>query len=136
MRTVRCDPSAPRPVARMRVLIVEDELIIAIDVEASLSEEGHQVVGIARESETALGLGRRLRPDLALVDVHLVDGETGPEIAGHLKEMGIPVLFMTAHSGTLPDGMAGAPGGIPQPIAGHVLKRAVKWAGDRDSAPP
>ena len=120
----------------MRILIVEDELIIAIDVEASLSEEGHQVVGIARESETALGLGRRLRPDLALVDIHLVDGETGPEIARHLKDMGIPVLFMTANASTLPDGMAGALGVIPKPVATHVLKEAVKWVGDRNTGPP
>ena len=120
----------------MRILIVEDELIVAIGVEASLSEEGHQVVGIARESNTALGLGRRLRPDLALVDVHLVDGETGPEIAGHLKEMGIPVLFMTANASTLPDGMAGALGVIPKPIADRVLKGAVQWVNDRDADPP
>ena len=120
----------------MRILIVEDELIIAIDLEETLSEEGHQVAGIARESKTALGLGRRLRPDLALVDVHLVDGETGPEIAQHLKEMGIPVLFMTAHVGMLPDSMAGALGVIPKPFAAHVLKRAVRWVTDRDSDPP
>src|ERR671929_1756251 len=120
----------------MRVLIVEDELIIAIDVEASLAEEGHQVVGIARESETALALGRRLRPDLALVDMHLVDGETGPEIARHLKDMGVPVLFMTANASALPDGMAGALGVIPKPVAAHVLKGAVCWAADQDTDPP
>ena len=120
----------------MRILIVEDELIIAIDVEASLSEEGNQVIGIARESETALGLARRLTPDLALVDVHLVDGETGPEIARHLKDMGIPVLFMTANVSTLPDGMAGALGVIPKPVVPHVLKGAVRWAANRDVDPP
>lgn len=71
--------SAARFGWRMRILIIEDELVIAIHVETSLSEEGHQVVGIAREAEAALGLAQRLRPDLALVDVHLVDGESGPE---------------------------------------------------------
>src|ERR671926_605251 len=120
----------------MRILTVEDELLIAIDVEASLSEEGHQVVGIAREAGTALGLAQRLRPDLALVDVRLVDGETGPEIARHLKEMGIPVLFMTANASTLPDGMAGALGVIPKPVAAHVLKGAVCWVADQDTDPP
>ena len=120
----------------MRILIVEDELIIAIDLEETLSEEGHQVAGIARESKTALGLAQYLKPDLALVDMHLVDGDTGPEIARHLKEMGIPVLFMTAHSGTLPEGMAGALGVIPKPIAAHVLRDAVRWVGDRDLDPP
>lgn len=122
--------------AHMRILIVEDELVLAIDVEASLSEESHQVVGIARESETALRLGRRLRPDLALVDVQLVDGETGPEIARHLSDMGIPVLFMTANPERLPDGMAGALGIIPKPVASHVVKQAVEWVADRDSDPP
>ena len=120
----------------MRVLIIEDELVVAIHVETALSEEGHQIVGIARESETALALAGRLRPDLALVDVHLVDGETGPEIASHLKEMGVPVLFMTAQSGTLPDGMAGALGAIPKPVAEHVLKGAVRWIGERAADPP
>src|SRR5919206_4404630 len=120
----------------MRILIVEDELIIAIDLEETLSEEGHQVAGIARESKTALGLAQHLKPDLALVDMHLVDGDTGPEIARHLKDMGIPVLFMTANASALPDGMAGALGVIPKPVATHVLKGAVKWVGDRDLDPP
>src|ERR687884_1924868 len=120
----------------MRILIVEDELVIAIDLEETLSEEGHQVAGIARESETALGLAQRLRPDLALVDVHLVDGDTGPEIAEHLKEMGIPVLFMTANASTLPDGMAGALGAIPKPVAPHVLKQAVNWGAGHRTDPP
>ena len=120
----------------MRILIVEDELVIAIDLEETLSEEGHQVAGIARESKTALGLAQRLRPDLALVDVHLVDGDTGPEIARRLKEMGIPVLFMTANASVLPDGMAGALGAISKPVAPHVLRGAVRWAANRDSDPP
>ncbi len=120
----------------MRILIVEDELHLAIRVETSLFEEGHQIVGIARESETALALGRRLKPDLALVDVHLVDGETGPEIARHLKDMGIPVLFMTANPDELPDGMAGALGVVPKPVAERVLKGAAKWINDRDVDAP
>src|SRR5919199_5910480 len=120
----------------MRILIVEDELIIAIDLEEVLSEEGHQVAGIARGSETALGLAQRLKPDLALVDVHLVDGDTGPEIAPHLKEMGIPVLFMTANASTLPDGMAGALGILPKPVATHVVKQADRSVAGPGSDPP
>ena len=111
----------------MRVLIVEDELVVAIHVEAVLSEEGHQVVGIARESKMALALAGRLRPDLALVDVHLVDGETGPEIAGNLRDMKIAVLFMSANAEALPEGMADALGLIPKPVAEYVLKGAIRW---------
>ena len=111
----------------MRVLIVEDELVVAIHVEAVLSEEGHQVVGIARESKMALALAGRLRPDLALVDVHLVDGETGPEIAGHLRDMKIPVLFMSANAEALPEGMADALSLIQKPVFEYVLKGANRW---------
>ena len=50
--------------------------------------------------------------------------------------MGVPVLFMTANAATLPDGMAGALGVIPKPVAAHVLRQAVKWVGDRDADPP
>jgi hypothetical protein len=62
------------------------------------------------------------------VNVHLMDGDMGPEIAGHL-EMGIPIRFMDAYSETLPDGMVGALGRVPKPIAEHVLKSAIRWAG-------
>ncbi len=53
-----------------------------------------------------------------------------------LKDMGIPVLFMTANASTLPDGLADALGVIPKPVAAHVLKGAVRWVADRDSNPP
>ena len=53
-----------------------------------------------------------------------------------LKDMGIPVLFMTANAGTLPDGMAGALGAISKPVTPHVLKQAVRWITDRDSDTP
>ncbi len=50
--------------------------------------------------------------------------------------MGIPALFMTANASTLPDGMAGALGVIPKPVAAHVLKGAVCWVADQDTDPP
>ena len=61
---------------------------------------------------------------------------TDTEAARRLKDMGIPALFMTANASTLPDGMAGALGIIPKPVAAHVLKGAVRWVADRDSDPP
>ena len=81
----------------MRILVVEAELTIVIDVEACLSEKHHQAAGIAVSPKTALSLSRWRRPDLALVDVHPFDSETGPEIARCLKDLGIPVIIMTAN---------------------------------------
>lgn len=115
----------------MRILIVEDEVIIALHLEAALLAYGHRVIGFARDSRSAKVLAQDKHPDLALVDVKLADGETGPEIARHLNGMDILVLFMTANVDLVPDDFAGALGVIPKPIAEHMLKHAVSYAEDR-----
>ena len=117
----------------MRILVVEDKVIVAFHLEAALLDEGHRVVGFARDARSAKVLAGDKRPDLALVDVHLTDGETGPDVARHLTGIGIPVLFMTANADLLPDDLAGALGVIPKPVAEHVLKRAVDYAVARNS---
>ena len=116
----------------MRILVVEDEVIVAF-LEAALLDEGHRVVGFARDARSAKVLAGDKRPDLALVDVHLTDGETGLDVARPLTGIGIPVLFMTANADLLPDDLAGALGVIPKPVAEHVLKRAVDYAVARNS---
>ena len=121
----------------MRILVVEDEVIIAFHMEALLLEDGHRVVGLARDARSARVLAHDKNPDLALVDVVLVDGETGPEIARHLEAMGIPVLFVTASAGRLPPDLAGALGIVAKPITEHVLKSAVRYAdAHRRGQPP
>ena len=112
----------------MRVLVVEDEVIVAFHLEAVLLEDGHRVVGLARDARSAQILADDKNPDLALVDVMLVDGETGPEIARHLDAMCIPVLFVTASAERLPNDLAGALGIVAKPITEHVLNSAVRCA--------
>ena len=125
----------------MRILIIEDEVIIAFHLEAALLEDGHRVVGFARDSRSAAVLAHDKHPDLALVDVNLADGQTGPEIARHLTGMSILVVFMTANVELLPDDFAGALGVIAKPIPEHVLRDAVHYAearrrGERPDKPP
>lgn len=125
----------------MRILIIEDEVIVAFHIEATLLDEGHRVAGFARDALSAKVLAEDKRPDLALVDVNLTDGLTGPEVARHLTRMDIPVLFMTANIDLVPGDLAGALGVIPKPVAEHVLKHAVRYAesthrGERPSTPP
>lgn len=125
----------------MRILLVEDEVIVAMHLEATLLEEGHRVLGFARDARSAKILASDKRPDLALVDVNLADGETGPEIARHLTGIGIPVLFLTANANLLPDDLAGALGVIPKPVTEHVLRRAVgyaaaRYSGEQFGSPP
>ena len=80
----------------MKVLIVEDKGIIAWDLESMVLDNGFEVAGLARTEIEAIALARRA--DIALVDVQLADGPTGPQIARTLiDQYGIEVVFMTGN---------------------------------------
>jgi DNA-binding response OmpR family regulator len=80
----------------VRVLIVEDESLIALDIEAALLADGHQVVGIATNEREALELANEA--DLAFVDVKLADGLSGPLIGQKLeKGFGVAVIYVTGN---------------------------------------
>jgi two-component system, response regulator PdtaR len=66
-----------------RVLIVEDEALVAMDLRESLEDMGYKVVGVAADSARAFEMAA-MEPDLALVDLNLRDGLTGPEIGKRL----------------------------------------------------
>lgn len=127
----------------MEVLIVEDEVLLAVELEHVVEEAGHHVVGHAMESREALVLAARHRPDLALVDVHLQDGPSGVETARTLTtDCGAVVLFMTANKQRLPADYAGACGVISKPYSDHGIRRALEFVSDciangcGDRAPP
>jgi CheY-like chemotaxis protein len=83
-----------------RILIVEDEQIIAADLTNKLSRMGHQVVGTAIAGHEAISLAEEVRPDLVLMDVQLEDGMTGTEAARVIQERtGSKIIFLTAFPG-------------------------------------
>lgn len=82
-----------------RILIVEDEAIVAKDVEQSLIKLGYQVTGIARYGTEAVGLVAKSQPDLVLMDISLEgdkDGVKTAEVIG--SRFGTPVVYVTAHT--------------------------------------
>ena len=82
-----------------RVLIVEDERVVATHVERSLMDAGYTVIGIAASAAEAASLVDDQRPDVALVDIRLRGKSEGFEIAERLRhERDVPVVFMTAHT--------------------------------------
>lgn len=90
------DPSVDRPVSAPRVLIVEDEFLIALAAESDLEAEGFAVVGKAATYEKAVDLARATRPDLILMDVRLGAGRDGIEAAIAIRrELDVPVVFAT-----------------------------------------
>jgi DNA-binding response OmpR family regulator len=82
----------------LKVLIAEDDLMIADRVEEILIKHGYEVCGIARTVAAAVALGRRHKPDLAVIDLQLADGGLGTEIAAQLSELGrIGILYATGN---------------------------------------
>jgi CheY-like chemotaxis protein len=110
------------------VLIVEDEVLLATELEFLLAEAGCLSVGHAMSSDEAVLLAHDLKPDLALVDVHLRDGPTGVDVARRIHEdCGAVALFMTANVKRLPEDFAGACGVIGKPYSGHGVKIALEY---------
>lgn len=108
-------------------MIVEDEIIVAMDLEATLEDFGFETVGIAADTSSALVLGAT-NPDVALVDVNLRDGPTGPEIGARLaRDYGVKVVFITANPRMLGDGVPGAIGVLPKPYDPHTIKQTVEY---------
>lgn len=84
------------------LLIVEDQAIIAGDLEDKLVRGGYQICGIATTAEEALDLARRHRPALALMDIRLQGAMDGIQTADIMRrELDIPVIFLSAHSDEL-----------------------------------
>jgi DNA-binding response OmpR family regulator len=72
----------------LKVLIAEDDLMIADTTKEVLVESGYEVSGIARTVTEGVALGRRHKPDLAVIDMRLANGELGSEIAAQLGALG------------------------------------------------
>ncbi|MFC3690929.1 response regulator [Chenggangzhangella methanolivorans] len=112
----------------MRVLIVEDEVLVAAEIEFLIAEAGLQTLGVAISSEEALKIVEQERPDLVLLDVHLADGPTGIEIARRAAKLqGVAVLFMTANRRRLPDDFAGAIGSVAKPYTEWGMRGALRF---------
>ena len=83
----------------LRVLVVEDDAIIGMDIEHRVKKLGYEVCGVADTAEEALEIASRTGPDLALMDIRLRGEVDGIEAARLLREkFAIPVIFITAYS--------------------------------------
>lgn len=121
----------------LRVLLVEDEALLAMEMEALLEEAGHAVAGWAVTSREAYALLDTTEADLAFVDVHLADGPTGVEVARRFAaEPGLTVVFLTANPKRLPEDLAGAAGVIAKPYSLAGLNAALRFLHEGVRRPP
>jgi DNA-binding response OmpR family regulator len=86
----------------LKVLIVEDDFMLADFVEEILAEKGYEISGIARTVTEATALARTLRPDLIILDLRLADDGLGTEVAAQLLPLGRPgILYVTGNMSQL-----------------------------------
>lgn len=121
-------PQAPKH----KIVIVEDEGLIAADLESRLKKAGYSVPGTADSAEKALDVIEKTSPDLVLMDIRLKGNDDGIQVADLVREkLDIPVVYLTAYEdhGTLERaGRTQAFGYIKKPIATASLKGAIEIA--------
>jgi len=84
---------------KIRILIVEDEAIVAEDLELAVTNIGYEVVGRAVSADAAVDKAVNLKPDLVLMDIVLRGEKNGIDASREIKEkVDIPVIFLTAYS--------------------------------------
>lgn len=121
----------------LKVLIVEDEALLAMELESLVEEAGHSVVGWATSSTEAKAMVDSTEADIAFVDIHLTDGPTGVEVAEHIGvKKNSMVVFMTANPKRIPDHFAGAIGVIAKPYTMNGLMSALRYLQEGVRRPP
>ena len=81
-----------------KLLIVEDEGIIALDLKTNLEKLGYDVVGTADNGEEAIEIAKETHPDIVLMDIQLKGDMNGIDAAESISEFEIPVVFLTANN--------------------------------------
>ncbi len=85
--------------SKTNILIVEDESIVAKDIQHSLKKLGYTVVGMCSTGEDAIKVAEELKPDLVLMDIMLKGDMSGIEAAGQIREkLNIPIIYLTAYA--------------------------------------
>lgn len=103
---------------KLNIFIVEDESIVAKDIQNSLTKLGYNVIGIANNGKDAIEKILELKPDLLLMDIMIKGDLTGIDVSEKIKEkLNVPIIFLTAYAdeGTL------AKAKITEPY-GYILK--------------
>lgn len=117
---------------KSRILVVDDERIVSLDIQGALVRLGYTVAGAATTGAAALELAGSAEPDLVLMDIHLDGGMDGAEAALRLSQsLDVPVVFLTAYSDeqTMRRALAASPFGyLIKPFEDRELRGIIELA--------
>lgn len=115
---------------KARILIIEDEAVIAMDLSDLVTAAGHQVCGVESTASGAVRTAERERPDLVLADIQLADGSSGIDaVKDILASFSVPVIFITAFPDRLLTGERPEPTFlITKPYSPDMVRAAVSQA--------
>ena len=123
--------------APLRVMVVEDEAVILMQIAMLLEDAGHEVVGTAMSAEEAVAVFRALRPELVLLDLHLKDGSSGLDVAQAIRDHeDVTIVFLTANARKLADDMEGAHAVIAKPFSETTLEGSIAYLEECVHRPP
>jgi DNA-binding response OmpR family regulator len=115
----------------MRVLLVEDDMVIAGGLAPVVSAAGFHLLGLAADRETAVALLRSTDVQIAVVDLRLADGWTGADVARAAVDEGVAVVFVTASPDRVPKDLAAPYGVIEKPYAPEAVAAALRFVAMR-----
>lgn len=122
----------------LEVLIVEDEMLLAMDIEAMVEDSGHHVLAEAACLEEVVALPHDIDPQLALVDIHLSTEADGIAVSHVIQERWPKALivFLTANVAKIPEDFSGAHGVIAKPFSYAGIIGALRYLADGVFDPP
>ena len=112
------------------IMIIEDEPLIAMDIEQLVESLGHCVVSVARTHKEAVASYNKTRPKMILADIQLADGSSGIDAVNEiLRDLNVPVIFITAYPERLLTGERAEPAFlVTKPFRAEMVKAVISQA--------
>jgi len=120
------------------VVIVEDEPLIAMDIQFMIEDAGHNVLAMAASLREAEALPVDPAPDVAFVDIQLAENSSGFDVSALIQQRwpATFIVFVTANISKIPQDFAGAHGVIAKPFSSHGFLNALQYLQEGISDPP